>query len=472
MANALAIAAVSAVLKDLLTNAMVSAQLPNEVGVRVGPPPASGNNGNGAQSTQLNLFLYQVMANANWRNECLPTRNGRGDRLNRTPLALNLHYLLTAYGNSEFEAEIILGYAMQLFHERAILSRAAIRRALSGEGVDGSEILATAGLAEQMELIKISPQYLDTEDMSRLWSSLQANYRTSTAYQVSVVLIEPEEQAAIAPPVINRRVFVKPISAPVIERVEPQLALAGSTIVLRGQGLRGTPTQVVFGNAAVPPVVVEATDSSVEVALPEGLQAGVNTVQIAHPLDLGTPTEPHQGSASNVAAFVLQPALVQTAPPAGPETLPTYAISFLPDEAAFNAAFSADERSRFTQVPTFPAVQLQIVPPVTGSQQMALLLNETPAPTDRAARSYRFGDPALLIAAADIPPGGTASDLSPDDRRSQQLVFSTPGAITADYLIRLRVDGADSPLIRAPIADPRDPMAAFVAPSLTVGGGS
>lgn len=468
MANALAIAAVSAVLKDLLTNAMVNAQLPNEVGVRVGPPLASGNNGNGGQSTQLNLFLYQVMANANWRNECLPTRNGRGDRLNLTPLALNLHYLLTAYSNNEFEAEVILGYAMQLFHEQAILSRGAIRQALSGEGVDGSERLATAGLAEQVELIKISPQYLDTEDMSRLWSSLQANYRTSTAYQVSVVLIEPEEQAAIAPPVINRRVFVRPMSAPVIEQVEPQLAIAGSTITLRGQGLRGTPTQVGFGSASVPPITVEATDQSVEVTLPVGLQAGVNTVQITHPLDLETPTEPHQGIASNVAAFVVQPALVQA--DAGPP--PTYEIAFLPDEAAFNAAFTDAERSRFTQTPTFPAIQLQVTPPVTGDQQIALLLNETPAPADRATRAYSFGNPALLIDAADMPATGNASDLSPENQRSQRLVFSTPGAIAAEYLVRLRVDGADSPLTRAPITNPSDPIAAFIAPSLTVGGES
>lgn len=467
MANALAIAAVSAVLKDLLNNGLIDAQLNNEVVVRVGPPPAS--SGNGPQGIQLNLFLYQVTPNLNWRNECLPSHNGRGDRLNNAPLALDLHYLLTAYGSDEFDAEILLGYAMQLLHEHTILSRGAIRRALSGGAVDGGilpgnfQAIAAAGLAEQVELIKISPEYLDTESMSRLWSSLQATYRTSTAYHVSVVLIARAESTRSAPPVLNRRVFAVPVQSPMIERVEPQLAAAETVITLRGQGLKGNPTQVRFGNGAIA-LASNPTNQTVEVTLPAGLQAGVNTVQVLHPLDLGTPNEPHQGIESNVAAFVLQPAIQQIA--AGPP--PTYDVVLLADEAAFNAAFSADERSRFTQPVTFPAVRIGLTPPALGNQRLTLLLNETPALSGRPTRAYSFTAPALLIAATDIPLGGTASDLSPADRRSEVLIFSTPGAVAADYLVRIRVDGADSPLARAAITNPTDPIAPFIGPTLTL----
>ncbi len=467
MANALAIAAVSAVLKDLLNNGLIDAQLNNEVVVRVGPPPAS--SGNGPQGIQLNLFLYQVTPNLNWRNECLPSHNGRGDRLNNAPLALDLHYLLTAYGSDEFDAEILLGYAMQLLHEHTILSRGAIRRALSGGAVDGGilpgnfQAIAAAGLAEQVELIKISPEYLDTESMSRLWSSLQATYRTSTAYHVSVVLIARAESTQSAPPVLNRRVFAVPVQSPMIERVEPQLAAAETVITLRGQGLKGNPMQVRFGNGAIA-LASNPTNQTVEVTLPAGLQAGVNTVQVLHPLDLGTPNEPHQGIESNVAAFVLQPAIQQIA--AGPP--PTYDVVLLADEAAFNAAFSADERSRFTQPVTFPAVRIGLTPPALGNQRLTLLFNETPAPSGRPTRAYSFTAPALLIAATDILLGGTASDLSPADQRSEVLVFSTPGAVAADYLVRIRVDGADSSLTRAVITNPTDPIAPFTGPTLTL----
>ncbi|MEL6159459.1 MAG: Pvc16 family protein [Cyanobacteria bacterium J06554_11] len=466
MSNAMAIAATSAVLKDILENGMVGAQLSNDVNVRVGAP-VSIVSGATNQGDQITLFLYQVTPNIGWRNECLPRYNRQGVRTNNPPLALNLHYLLTTYASSELGSEALLGHAMQILHENTLLSRGAIRRAL-GSGTNANEqALAAAGLAEQVELIKVTPAYLDTEVMSRIWSSLQANFRTSTAYQVSVVLIEKEESTKAAPPVLNRRVFALPVRSPVVEQVDPQLITAGGTLTLNGQGLKGTPTQVAFGNKTIAPLSVSpSSDQQISVTLPAGLQAGVNTVQVLHPFDLGTPVEPHRGVASNVVAFMLRPALVQTA--AGPPA--SYDVALLANQAAFNAAFSADERSRFTQGLTFPAVRLRLSPVVSGDQTLTLLLNEIPAPTeDRPARAYSYTNPALLIAAADIPPTGTAADMLPADQRSEVLVFSLPGAIAGDYLVRIRVDGADSPLERSPVTDPTDPIAPFVGPVLGIG---
>ncbi|MEL6469504.1 MAG: Pvc16 family protein [Cyanobacteria bacterium J06623_4] len=468
MSNALAIAATSAVLKDVLENGMVEAQLSNDFNVRVGPPVSMAN-GSSTQQDQITLFLYQVTPNIGWRNECLPRYNRQGDRVNNPPLALNLHYLLTTYSGSEFGSEVLLGHAMQILHENTFLSQAAIRRALSS-GTDASvQALAAAGLAEQVERVKITPENLDPEAMSRLWSSLQANFRTSTAYQVSVVLIEKEESTKVAPPVLNRRVFALPVRSPVISQVDPQLITAGGTLMVKGQGLKGSPTQVAFGNEAVSPLTLspgtgQQTDQQISVALPAGLQAGVNTVQVLHPFDLETPVEPHRGVGSNVVAFMLRPDIVKTA--AGPPA--TYDMAFFADEAAFNGAFSADERSRFTQTITFPAVRLRLAPVVSGSQTLTLLLNEIPAPTDRPARAYSYTQPALLLTPADIPPTGTAADVLPADQRSEVVVFSVPGATAGDYLVRIRVDGADSPLERAPISTPSDPVAPFIGPVLEI----
>jgi hypothetical protein len=476
MANALAIAAVSAVLKDLLNNGLIDAQLSSDVTVRVGPPPSV----NGTTiPTQLNLFLYHVAPNLGWRNERLPSHNSQGDRVSNPPLALDLHYLLTAYGAEEFEAEILLGYAMQLLHENAILSRGAIRRTFSGAptGVSGSilpassQALVAAGLAEQLELIKISLLNLNGEEMSRIWSSLQTHYRISTAYHVSVVLIESQRSTRSAPPVLNHRIFAQPLQSPLIERVEPQVVGAGGRLTLKGQSLRGNPTQVAFGDSAVVTVPVAPTDQvsdrQIEVTLPGSLQAGVNTVQVLHPLNLGTPTEPHRSVDSNVVAFILQPNIVRTAE--GPP--PVYAMGFLADEAAFIAAFpDEDERDRFTREIEFPAVWLQVNPVVFGNQRLALLLNETPRPGDRTARAYSFSDPALLIDAPDIPAGQTTADLLPEDQRSDRLIFPISGVVSGNYLVRIRVSGAESSLTREPPLDPADPMGAFTGPLLTIGG--
>ena len=135
MSTALAIAGVTAVLRDLLNDGLinhnVSGVLGSSVTVSVLAPdrvvPA-----NGTESSQINLFLYLVTPNPGWRNEGLPSRDADGpQRLTNPPLALDLHYLLSAYSGGDLHAEILLGYAMQLLHEMPVLTREAIRTALN-----------------------------------------------------------------------------------------------------------------------------------------------------------------------------------------------------------------------------------------------------------------------------------------------------------------------------------------------------
>src|SRR6185436_10358978 len=133
MSTALAIASVTAVLRDLLNNGLidhdVSATLGNVTVSSLPPDRVDITSQN--QQSRLNVFLYQVTPNAGWRNVGLPSRNANGDRLSNPPLALNLHYLLTAYGALELHAEILLGYGMQLLHETPVLTRTAIRMSLA-----------------------------------------------------------------------------------------------------------------------------------------------------------------------------------------------------------------------------------------------------------------------------------------------------------------------------------------------------
>ncbi|ALF52897.1 hypothetical protein ACX27_08560 [Nostoc piscinale CENA21] len=457
MANALAIAAVTAVLKDLLNNGLIDAQLDNDVTVTALPPDRIPVNQNGQNTTQLNLFLYQVTANPAWRNEGLPTYNARGDRVCNTPLALDLHYLLTAYGSQEFEAEILLGYAMQLLHENAILNRLAIQRTFSTEAVVTGSILprsfqslAAANLADQVEQIKIAPKYLDMEEMSHIWSALQANYRTSTAYHVSVVLIEGQQPTRSALPVQTSNIYVTPFQPPVIEEVTPQVSATGNTLTIRGTNLRRNLTQASFNNPAVADIDLPVgtntfTDREIRLPLPSGLLAGVNTIQIIHPLDLGTPQEPHRGFESNLAAFILRPEIVNDG-----NTPPTYQIQYLPDQAAFDAAIPPDVASRLTRTITPPAMRLQINLEIADTQRTLLLLNQT-NPGVEPAIAYNFPDAALLL-----PEGQTPANTPKAAQRSPTLVFAVPNILSSSYLVRVRVDGAESPLALA--TDPPHPQ--------------
>jgi hypothetical protein len=110
-----------------------------------------------------------------------------------------------------------------------------------------------------VEQIKICPQILSTEEMSKLWSAMQAHYRPTAAYQVSVVLIQATKPVKTPLPVLKRNEedhgpkalagLVPPF--PTIEKLElpnRQIsALLGNTLTLTGHhfaGDTGDPQQV------------------------------------------------------------------------------------------------------------------------------------------------------------------------------------------------------------------------------------
>ncbi len=213
MSSAFAIGAVTLVLRDLLNNGVNdNSFLQTGVGnVTVSAlPPDRIPISEGDERSRINLFMYQATPNQGWQNVGLASRNNTGERISNPPLALDLHYLVSVYGQQEFHAEALLGYAMQLLHENPVLTRAAIRATLQPVLPGGIsppaelQMLALSDLADQVEQLKIIPQRLSSEEMSKLWMTFQARYRPSAAYQISVVLIESNKPAVAPLPVLKR----------------------------------------------------------------------------------------------------------------------------------------------------------------------------------------------------------------------------------------------------------------------------
>jgi hypothetical protein len=432
MSTALAIASVTAVLKDLLNNGLIDQNVAAQVGQSVlvtALPPDRVPTDAANEKSQLNLFLYQVTPNAGWRNMGQPSRNGRGDRLTNPPLALDLHYLLTAYGGEELHTEILLGYGMQLLHETPVLTRDSIRKSLvppdildAGTLPESLQGLYASGLAEQVEQIKICPMSMSTEEISRLWSAFQAKYRPTAAYQATVVLIESRSgRSRSGLPVRERNIYAVPFAQPFIEEVmsqENDLApvvagqpiLAGHNLILAGRQLRGDDTRVNVGGIEVTPASSDITPARVKFQLPAALLAGVQGVQVVQYRLMGTPETPHVGVASNVAAFVLRPRITSltafTQPGSGPNLLSG-------------------------------TINLQVTPPVGREQSVFLLLNEIDPPADRPPFAYSFAAPSpyQLILPPQTPPP-TDGDFGVPIRDVQ----------TGTYLVRVQVDGAESPL--------------------------
>ena len=325
MSNALAIAAVTAVLRDLLQNALIDHDVVASVGevkVSVTSPGLIVAPADGQVPSQLNLFLYQVLANSGWSNVSQPAHGPKGERLGNPPLALDLRYLLTAYGVSDFDAEILLGYGMQILHETPALPRDAIRTALAPPGpISGSilapafQALSAADLADQVEQIKITPVFMNVEEMSQLWSSFQVAYRPSTAYHVSVVLIESKRSTRSTLPVQKYGLYALPFHLPQIDSVSPptglgQPILAGSDLVIRGQRLLGNITRLQLDSGELVPAIEDVSDTEICIE-PGALQAGVHGLQVIHYIEIGDPPRLHRNANSNIVAFLLHPVVAQ-----------------------------------------------------------------------------------------------------------------------------------------------------------------
>lgn len=429
MSTALAIASVTAVLRDLLNNGLIDHSVSGALGsvnVTALPPDRIDVSAANTQS-QLNLYLYQVNPNAGWRNAGLPSRDSDGLRISNPPLALDLNYLLTAYGAQELHAEILLGYGMQILHETPVLPRSGIRRSLAppsaiGGGLPpGMDQLFTSELAEQVEQVKIIPSWLSAEDVYKLWTAFGAKYRPTAAYQASVVLIESRRSTKSALPVQSRKVYVNPFKQPVIVQLKSrataadpiieQPLLPGYDLAIIGERLVGESTLVTIGGVEIVPATADATDTQIVVPIPSSILAGVQPVQVIHQTLLGSPPVPHRGVESNVAAFVLHPEIQNIA---------------LANVQSVGAEREAD-------------VTVTVNPPMGAMQRVVLFLNQletSASPPEK--RSYSFIAPSRLIVSPPLPPDTIPAPVS-------TLTFPVR-IVAGKYLARVQVDGAESPL--------------------------
>ena len=214
----------------------------------------------GGSAFQVNVFLHQVTLNAAWRNADLPSLSPDGStRLSNAPLALDLHYLLTAYGSGDCEAEALLGYAVQFMHESPVLARDQIRTALTHlPATSLFDAIGASGLAEQIEMIKITPATLGREELAWLWTALKADYRPTFPFQVTVVLIQKQYPLQSGPPVLTRvpqaqPSLVPPLPAiPILTEADPPqgqpAACVGETVTVTGANLAGA-NGIVLSNA-------------------------------------------------------------------------------------------------------------------------------------------------------------------------------------------------------------------------------
>lgn len=345
--------------------------------------PAEGKN-------QLNLFLYQTSVNAGWSN-LVPPQPGKGLGSGRPPLAMNLRYLVTAYGQADddhhYASHRILGAAMLALHENAIMDRQAI---------------ADAGAGQQIENLRIAPLNLSIDELSKLWMIYQSPYRISAAYEVTVVLLDTDQGAAPLP-VLKRGgddrgptvASAFPITLTAI-RYEGGRAAArlGESVILEGEGL------VAEGWRAR--VFCQRRHLEAFLALKEGGKPG--TLKVELPADTRFQSGSTAGWIPGVFTLSLEPAAKHSA------ELPSNDLALL-------------IATSFTLTPEGTG-------PLKVQQNGTFEFTPSPALADEQVPEVLLGGTSRLsVTKLD---GGKLNCMVPDD---------TP---EGEYPIRLRVDGVDS----------------------------
>jgi hypothetical protein len=340
---------------------------------------------------QLNIYLYQVKPNANLRNQDMPGLVRSGETA-YPPLAIDLYYLLTAWGAGDDDqlAHRALGWAMSLLHDQALLAPSELQAAPIPQN----------DLYRQIERVRITPFPLSVEDISKLWTAFATNYRLSVAYQVSVLLLDSSRGMKAPLPVLTRSPASQADTAPPVPPF-PEItsidfpagkpsAQLGDTLTVEGYHLDGSAVTAFLSTPAASPrtlaAVAGGTPTSASFLLPDGPADQDQWVAGVYSLAVSPTGDPK--NVTNALSFALAPKITLAPRPS-------------------------------VQVDNSGAVALTVTvhPKVTPEQSAFLLLGDRAVP-------------------------------APDRKlTTDTLVFNVPDAPLGKQYARLRVDGIDSVLV-------------------------
>ncbi len=409
MSNALAIAAVTLSLRNLLEASLQA----DDASIRVTTLPPDKAADDPQRPNRLNLFLYHTDLDASWRNRDMP-RQVRPGETGQPPLPLNLYYLITAYGEPQEDGKDhrLLGRAMSVLQDHTILGNQEIRDALAGTGLD-----------EQIDRIRITYQPLTLEELAKLWGAFQTNYRISAAYQVGVVLMESTRMPIAPLPVLRRGqpdrgvqttagtppVLLQALPPPLRDHPPAYQAgvRLGDTFSLRGQGLDPEHSTVRLTNSRLP--------DTLDLAPVPGGSAEELTVVL--PLAPAHPGDPHPFDR-------FAPGLYSAALEIGRPNLSPWSTNVVP--LALAPRITVEVAGAAAATPRTAAA---------GAVTLNVTCSPRLRPEQTAAVRLMFGSTQLSVKTMNNPV---------DVSQPTALTFVAAKVDPGEYVIRLRVDGVDS----------------------------
>ena len=410
MSNALAIAAVTATLRDRIEK--VAKDELN--GGLVTTLPLDQVRENRQDNNQINIYLYQAISNPAWSNRNLPNRVKPGET-GPQPLALNLFYLITPYSaNSNLLSEHkLLGLIMQTLNDYPVLGRTEIEASLP-----------ESDLQNQIEKVRIFQIDISLEEMSRIWSTCQTEYRLSVAYEVSVVLISGPRPIKTPLPVlsVNNSPIEPSLTLPqpniptltAMELPEEQTSIRlGETLSIQGYNLDGDENETI--------VIFDHPRLTIPIEIPP--QPGGNNTQTRVRLE-ETRTDWLAGIYT-VTVRIRRNNQQQTT-----NALSLFLSPSIPTEESIEV-IDQENDVRLLRIRCSPSVLLWVE-------------NE---------KLLRGQSVFLLLGDRELQPQKESLSSTPNNR-TNNLVFDITNIQPGEYFVRLRVDGVDSILVDRSVKPP------------------
>ena len=122
----------------------------------------------------LSLYLHRITTNDNFR-AATRLQNSPGEQ---PVLFLDLHYLITFWGESAEAEQTILTWTMQQLQSNQVLDSSILSLSTVSPGWDADET------------VQLIPADLSLEDIMRIWDALGPKYRLSFSYIARVVRVD------------------------------------------------------------------------------------------------------------------------------------------------------------------------------------------------------------------------------------------------------------------------------------------
>ncbi|MCU7820352.1 DUF4255 domain-containing protein [Kitasatospora sp. DSM 101779] len=415
MSNTTAVAAVTAALTTLVQNAV------NGLGINPGPVVAPGPLDDTGDHARVGVHLYRVSRNATLSLADLPTRSSAGQLRQKPRAALDLHYLFTFRGTNEWETQRLLARAAAALHTVPHLTDT-----LLAEAETAHPEIADNDLARADEPVRVTPEALSTDELTRLWALFPpATFTVTLAVAAGPVLVDGDGDPGAVLPVRTVLAGAAPFAPPRLDGVAgpegrgapvraanpmPDLHLHGHALAARP----GETSEVLVDGAPV--TGVTAVDDTHLVLASPALAPGRRRISVRRS---GPPA---------------QPALSATRPS---QVSAPVVVLVVPALGAITAATATGHQPGLRT----GTVSAAVTPPVGPTNRVRLLLDATTP-----------GSAVSLALAADLPVGHPPTT---------QADFTVTDAPAGPYRVTLEVDGARS-------IPNLDPNGLYVLPVVTL----